>query len=269
MAKILAVLYDDRVDGYPTGTVRDDLPAIFRLSRRPDDAQPQRHRFPTGRSCSAASPASSGLRNFLEAAGHAGRDLRQGRPGLGLRARAGRCRRRHLAALLAGLSDRRAHRQGDEAQARAHRRYRLGPCRPAGGDRPRHHRRRGHLLQLDQRRRACRDDDPGPGAQLPPVARLGARGGWNIADCATRSYDLEGMHVGTVAAGRIGLAVLRRLKPFDVHLHYYDRHRLPPRSRRSSASPSTASVEDMVGLRRGHDHLSRSIRRPRTCSTRR
>lgn len=53
------------------------------------------------------------------------------------------------------------------------------------------------------------------------------KGGWNIADCAARSYDLEGMHVGTVAAGRIGLAVLRRLKPFDVHLHYHDRHRLP------------------------------------------
>ena len=52
-------------------------------------------------------------------------------------------------------------------------------------------------------------------------------GGWNIADCVSRSYDLEGMHVGTVAAGRIGLAVLRRLKPFDVKLHYCDRHRLP------------------------------------------
>lgn len=54
-----------------------------------------------------------------------------------------------------------------------------------------------------------------------------ASGGWNIADCAARSYDLEGMHVGTVAAGRIGTAVLRRLKPFDVKLHYTDRHRLP------------------------------------------
>jgi formate dehydrogenase len=53
-------------------------------------------------------------------------------------------------------------------------------------------------------------------------------GGWNIADCVERSYDLEGMKVGTVAAGRIGLAVLRRLKPFDVELHYTDRHRLPP-----------------------------------------
>lgn len=53
-------------------------------------------------------------------------------------------------------------------------------------------------------------------------------GGWNIADCSARAYDLEAMEVGTVAAGRIGLAVLRRLKPFDVHLHYTDRHRLAP-----------------------------------------
>jgi formate dehydrogenase len=42
------------------------------------------------------------------------------------------------------------------------------------------------------------------------------KSGWNIADCVTRSYDVEGMHVGTVAAGRIGLAVMRRLKPFDI-----------------------------------------------------
>ena len=52
-------------------------------------------------------------------------------------------------------------------------------------------------------------------------------GGWSIADCVSRSYDLEAMEVGTVAAGRIGLAVLKRLKPFDVKLHYTDRHRLP------------------------------------------
>ena len=53
------------------------------------------------------------------------------------------------------------------------------------------------------------------------------KGGWNIGDCVARSYDVEGMAVGTVAAGRIGLAVLRRLKPFDMKLHYTDRHRLP------------------------------------------
>merc|ERR1712050_137080 len=28
-------------------------------------------------------------------------------------------------------------------------------------------------------------------------------GGWNIADCVSRSYDLEGMKVGTVAAGEL------------------------------------------------------------------
>jgi formate dehydrogenase len=50
--------------------------------------------------------------------------------------------------------------------------------------------------------------------------------GWNIADCVQRSYDLEGMVVGTVGAGRIGQAVLRRLKPFDVKLHYTDKYRL-------------------------------------------
>jgi len=52
-------------------------------------------------------------------------------------------------------------------------------------------------------------------------------GGWNIADCVNHSYDVEGMSVGTVASGRIGLAVLRRMAPFDVDLHYTDRHRLP------------------------------------------
>jgi formate dehydrogenase len=54
------------------------------------------------------------------------------------------------------------------------------------------------------------------------------KGGWNIADCVQRSYDVEGMTVGTVGAGRIGSAVLRRLQPFDVVLHYTDKHRLSP-----------------------------------------
>jgi len=53
------------------------------------------------------------------------------------------------------------------------------------------------------------------------------KGGWNIADCVSRSYDVEAMTIGTVAAGRIGLAVLQRLHPFGCKLHYTDRHRLP------------------------------------------
>jgi formate dehydrogenase len=71
-------------------------------------------------------------------------------------------------------------------------------------------------------------------------------GGWNIADCVARSYDVEGMHVGTVAAGRIGLAILRRLQPFDVHLHYFDRHRLPLAVEKELNLTWHEAVEDMV-----------------------
>ena len=69
-----------------------------------------------------------------------------------------------------------------------------------------------------------------------PQYKIVVEGGWNIADAAKRSYDLEGMDVGVFAAGRIGRAVLERLKPFGVHLHYTDRFRLP------------AEVEEELGL---------------------
>jgi formate dehydrogenase len=72
------------------------------------------------------------------------------------------------------------------------------------------------------------------------------KGGWNIADCVARSYDLEGMHVGTVGVGRIGLAVLRRLKSFDVHLHYTDHHRLPEAVERELGLTFHETAADMV-----------------------
>lgn len=72
------------------------------------------------------------------------------------------------------------------------------------------------------------------------------KGGWNIADCVERAYDVEGMHIGTVASGRIGLAVLRRMHPFDVHLHYTDRHRLPAEVEKELNLTYHANVEDMV-----------------------
>jgi formate dehydrogenase len=62
------------------------------------------------------------------------------------------------------------------------------------------------------------------------------KGGWNIADSVEQAYDLEGMDVGVLAAGRIGVAVLRRLAPFDVRLHYCDKRRL------------SAEVERQLGL---------------------
>ena len=73
-------------------------------------------------------------------------------------------------------------------------------------------------------------------------------GGWNIADCVSRSYDLEAMEVGTVAAGRIGLAVLKRLKPFDVKLHYTDRHRLPEDVEKELDLTYHPNVDSMVGV---------------------
>ena len=79
-----------------------------------------------------------------------------------------------------------------------------------------------------------------------PSHRIVLEGGWNIADAAARSYDLEGMQVGTVGAGRIGSAVLRRLKPFDVGLHYTERHRLPQHVEKELGLTYHASVREMV-----------------------
>ncbi|MGM9453953.1 NAD-dependent formate dehydrogenase [Legionella bozemanae] len=70
--------------------------------------------------------------------------------------------------------------------------------------------------------------------------------GWNIADCVVRSYDLEGMTVGSVACGRIGLAVMKRLKPFDVKLHYTDRHRLPEKTEKELGLVFHNHVESLV-----------------------
>jgi formate dehydrogenase len=60
------------------------------------------------------------------------------------------------------------------------------------------------------------------------------KGGWNIADCVMRSYDVEGMHVGTVAAGRIGLAVLRQALRHAPPLH---RPASPAEKHRERAGP--------------------------------
>ena len=76
--------------------------------------------------------------------------------------------------------------------------------------------------------------------------RIVSEGGWNIADAVHRSYDVEGMHIGTVAAGRIGLDALRKMKPFDVHLHYFDRHKLPDSVEKELNLTFHNSVESMV-----------------------
>ncbi len=79
-----------------------------------------------------------------------------------------------------------------------------------------------------------------------PSHEMAVRGGWNIADCVARSYDIEGMHFGTIGAGRIGLAVLRRLKPFDLHLHYTERHRLDSAIEKELGVTFHSDVESLV-----------------------
>jgi len=74
------------------------------------------------------------------------------------------------------------------------------------------------------------------------------QGGWNIADAVKRSYDVEGMHIGTVAAGRIGLSVLRKMRPFDTHLHYFDRHRLSDTIEQGLNLTFHESLEEMLAI---------------------
>jgi len=59
-----------------------------------------------------------------------------------------------------------------------------------------------------------------------PAYKQVIEGEWDIARIANRAWDLEGKSVGSIAAGRIGYRVLKRLKPFDVKLHYTDTIRL-------------------------------------------
>ena len=84
------------------------------------------------------------------------------------------------------------------------------------------------------------------------------QGGWNIADSVARAYDLEGMDAGVLAAGRIGLAVLRRLAPFGVHLHYHDKRRLPTEVERElnvSYHPDVQSLVSNVDVLSIHSPL--------------
>lgn len=79
-----------------------------------------------------------------------------------------------------------------------------------------------------------------------PSHQIVLAGDWAIADCVKRAYDVEGMSVGTVAAGRIGLAVLRRMYPFGCKLSYCDRHRLPAEVEKELNLTYYESPEEMV-----------------------
>ena len=78
--------------------------------------------------------------------------------------------------------------------------------------------------------------------------RIVNEGGWHIADAVKRSYDVEGMHIGTIAAGRIGYDMLRKMAPFDVHLHYFDKHRLPEAKEKELNLTYHDSVKSLVAV---------------------
>ena len=49
-----------------------------------------------------------------------------------------------------------------------------------------------------------------------------------------------------VGAGRIGFGVLKRLNPFDVNLHYTDRHRLPAEAEEELGLTFHENVDSLV-----------------------
>jgi formate dehydrogenase len=73
------------------------------------------------------------------------------------------------------------------------------------------------------------------------------RGDWNVAAVAKNEYDLEGKVVGTVAVGRIGERVLRRLKPFDCkELLYFDYQPLKPEVEKEIGCRRVDTLEEML-----------------------
>ena len=69
MAKILCVLYDDPVGGYPTSYARDDVPKIERYYDGQTTPTPQAIDFEPGELLGSVS-GELGLRRFLEERGH-------------------------------------------------------------------------------------------------------------------------------------------------------------------------------------------------------
>ncbi|MGW2512846.1 NAD-dependent formate dehydrogenase [Streptomyces scopuliridis] len=236
MAKVLCVLYDDPVDGYPKTYARDDLPRIDHYPGGQTTPTPQGIDFTPGQLLGSVS-GELGLRTFLESRGHSlvvtsdkdrdgsvfDRELVDADvvisqpfwPAYLTAERIARAENLKLA-ITAGIGS--DHVDLDAAIAKGVTVAEVTYCNSISVAE--------HVVMMTLS--LVRN--------YLPSHQWVLDGGWNIADCVARSYDLEGMQVGTVAAGRIGLAVLRRLAPFDVGLHYTDRHRLPE------------SVEQELGL---------------------
>jgi len=246
MAKVLCVLYDDPTDGYPTTYARDDLPVIDAYPGGQTLPTPKAVDFTPGHLLGSVS-GELGLRRFLEERGHTlvvtsdkeGADSVFDRelpdtdvvisqpfwPAYLTAERIAKAPKLKLAVTAGIGSD---HVDLDAAIAHGITVAEVTYCNSISVAE--------HVVMmiLAQVRNYI------------PSHQVVLDGGWNIADCVSRSYDVEGMQIGTVAAGRIGLAVLRRLKPFDVRLHYTDRHRLPREIEEELNLTWHASTQEMV-----------------------
>jgi formate dehydrogenase len=227
MAKIICVLYDDPIDGYPPAYAREGLPPLERYPDGQTLPSPTQIDFAPGDLLGCVSGA-LGLRRFLEAQGHTfvvtsdkdgpdsvfERELPDAEivisqpfwPAYLTAARIAKAPKLKLA-ITAGIGS-----DHVDLQAAMDRGLTVAEVTYCNSISVAEH---TVMLILSLVRNYL------------PSYQWVVDQGWHIADCVARSYDLEGMAVGTVAAGRIGLAVLRRLQPFDVRLHYTDRHRLP------------------------------------------
>ena len=227
MANVVCVLYDDPVSGYPPSYARDDIPTIERYPDGQTTPTPERLDFTPGKLLGSVS-GELGLRGFLEEGGHrlvvtsdkdggdsvferelAHADVVVSQPFWPAYLTADRIAKAPnlKLAITAGIGS--DHVDLEAAIERGITVAEVTYCNSISVAE--------HVVMVILA--LVRN--------YIPSHQWVLRGGWNIADCVSRSYDLEGMQVGTFAAGRIGSAVLRRLKPFDVGLHYTDRHRLP------------------------------------------
>lgn len=227
MAKVLCVLYDDPVGGYPTTYPRDVLPVISSYPGGQSAPSPNAIDFTPGTLLGSVS-GELGLRQYLEGGGHSfivtsdkeGPDSEFERelvdadivisqpfwPAYLTAERIAKAKNLKLA-ITAGIGS-----DHVDLQAAIDRGITVAEITYSNSISVSEH---VVMMILSLVRNYI------------PAYGWVVRGGWNIADCVERSYDVEGMTVGSVAAGRIGLAVLRRMKPFDVKLCYTDRHRLP------------------------------------------
>jgi formate dehydrogenase len=245
MSKIVCVLYDDPIDGYPKAYARDDLP---KLTNYPDGQtlpSPKAIDFKPGHLLGSVS-GELGLRKFLESQGHtfvvtsdkdgpdsvfeqelADAEIVISQPFWPAYLTAERIAKapKLKLAITAGIGS-----DHVDLQAAIDRGITVAEVTYCNSISVAEH---VVMMILSLVRNYI------------PSYQWVVKGGWNIADCVARSYDLEGMHVGTVAAGRIGLAVLRRLKPLDLKLHYTDRHRLPKKVERELDLTFHESTADM------------------------